>query len=498
MAQTSWDFLIEDDKPWTLSIQTLVHRPKSPVIVQSVNPPPRLKAESREQVVLRHTQTSTAESKPDKAKTKKKDENERQRSRSPHRGEAAEEGDTQVEETTTMEVDQVGASGISTAVASVSPLWDPSAAVEAGWQELDLGGCGDCLFRCLAAHKLLEESKEATPAATKTPAALLRTDALKHIRKHRQRFETFWAPSPNAAAEGKPATFDQWLEKAAMQSTYGNGVFLQALSERMGSAFVVWKKQTNENNETIQERFVIAPRFDSAGVACKAPSGWNITLLLENKHYKLLTKPKEASVPRSWLKETVTTLISLDGGSPTKEVQLVPSPPGSSPRQPRSPMSSVPTPSVRTQHGLVSSTRRPVSARPKVAQSRNGSSRQCSWAQPPLSCAPSVPSVHTQVSGSSQVGRRCPPCPSPGRSVATPSVHSQGSAVSSVPCAVARRLTCKTPPSKVLWQDSSDVSIPTPSVRSLPSDFSVGLQVPDPPPHSLPVQPKGNWGETQT
>ena len=57
-------------------------------------------------------------------------------------------------------------------------------------------------------------------------AAWLRSETVSHLRKHQSRF-----------AEATTEPFDKFLEKAASPSYWINGVLIQALSEKIESAY---------------------------------------------------------------------------------------------------------------------------------------------------------------------------------------------------------------------------------------------------------------------
>ena len=78
-------------------------------------------------------------------------------------------------------------------------------------------------------------------------------------------FSKLLGPPPKAANPDPPPTFEGWLKTAGKQTTYANGVLLQALAERLGSVLIIWRKTA-----TSWERYAVAGRFGSNGLASKA------------------------------------------------------------------------------------------------------------------------------------------------------------------------------------------------------------------------------------
>ena len=270
-----------------------------------------------------------------------------------------------------------------------SPPADVDDALLQGWSEEDYGGNGDCVFRAIKAHIALESGQpKLDEAQAKSQGALLRAEALQHIRKHADRFENYWAPPAKALTQDPPPTFQGWLKKAGKQSTYyANGVFLQALAERLDSILIIWRKTANS-----WERYTVAGRFGSNGIACKSTEGHIINLCLKNEHYTLLRKPAEGTVPEAWLREPVSTIVDLTGGGgggDSREVSGFSSSPFSA--QSLSRLSLPPSPSLHT-----------LPACSDLADSD-------------LCRDPVTPSVHSRASVDPRPGLKHPP--------PTPSVH---------------------------------------------------------------------------
>ena len=67
-----------------------------------------------------------------------------------------------------------------------------------GWTEVDLKGNGDCAFRCIAAAREFFDSGEVlSQTESKNKGALVRVDAVSHMRRHLERY------LPNFAAVDK-------------------------------------------------------------------------------------------------------------------------------------------------------------------------------------------------------------------------------------------------------------------------------------------------------
>lgn len=304
----------------------------------------------------------------------------RDRSRSPKGGDevapTALDGVSQTQNETT---DAVNDQQAPTKKLRLTEPGDPAEAVENfGWRRWDQGGNGDCFFR--SASVFIDGKLSTQPQATDSQkkASWIRAQTCQHIKKHSKRFGELFECKQQ---------FDDWVKKAANQTSWADGRTIQAATEKLGCPVVIWNKEGNTYT-----RFVVAPRF-SRGFACGSDNCTPICVLLESKHYVALVPPPKSSVPKNWLRETPDVIIDLSGGgrrallsSSTQSVEAAGN-------------SSVPfpsTPSVRSLAGSVAS----------VACS--GEKQRCAASLPsPTSVselgAPDVllgtPSAHSLVSG---------------------------------------------------------------------------------------------------
>ncbi|CAE7291950.1 JNK [Symbiodinium sp. CCMP2592] len=200
--------------------------------------------------------------------------------------------------------DEAGASGKAAAApasahAGFAPPADPSDALERNWKRIDYGGVGDCFFRACAGVRAAQGGELINPRQSELQGALLRAWTVQHLKNHESRFMELW--------KDKEA-FQAFKKKVSAQSTWACGSLVQALSEKVGTPIIVWESKDNE-----WTRFVVAGKFFSSGFACIAKDSHPIVLILSNKHYEALIPPSPDDVPRSWLRETPTTIVDLLG-----------------------------------------------------------------------------------------------------------------------------------------------------------------------------------------
>ena len=171
------------------------------------------------------------------------------------------------------------------------PPLDPDDAKLRGWEEVDLGGAGDCFFRCVAFLDALYSSKGRIDAKKATTEGVwFRAQAKMHAEHHADRFEALFKDEQSVKS---------WLKAAGKQATYAEGALIQASVEKTGSK-IIWRYK-----DSAWERYVLAARF-SKGRACWARKAVPHTVVLKDKHYTVLISSKEtgANIPDSWLKET--------------------------------------------------------------------------------------------------------------------------------------------------------------------------------------------------
>ena len=180
---------------------------------------------------------------------------------------------------------------------SFYPPSDPDDAIGKGWSLRDMGGEGDCFYRC-AGTATSKEPAKVTEEAARIQGRFVRVKVVEHVRKHHKRFSEIF---PN---EDK---FQGWCEETVKSGTWVEGTALQAFSEKYGLPVIIWSHKTN-----VWTRMVVAPRF-SSGVACAAKDSVPLCLQLKDQHYQILVPPDQGKVPSNWLKETPNVVIDLRG-----------------------------------------------------------------------------------------------------------------------------------------------------------------------------------------
>ena len=324
-----WAYEIQDDEEESWTLRLHVTFGQGGPAVTSVRVPPPSRRQAQREPKSADTESPPSSDRKDKSQASALPARDsggkgRDRSRSPPPKVDA-KADTEEEAApTALDADMAG-SGPTEAPAAQQYLAfpyprDPAEAVERQWQYEDWGGCGDCFFRCMAAH-LAENTTALTKDQVKRDGSWLRLQTIQHISspKHRQRFSALFATSQK---------FESWLSEAGEITTYANGTIIQGLAERVGLPVVIWRRTHGDKSEQAGaqptwQRYVLAPKF-SAGVACSAKDRTPIAVKLETKdgvpHYTLIRPPSEASIPPTWLKETSQTTVDLTGAGSAEEL----------------------------------------------------------------------------------------------------------------------------------------------------------------------------------
>ena len=152
---------------------------------------------------------------------------------------------------------------------TMQPPQDPAEAIGQHWRRYDAGGSGDCFFRAVAAAReaarqtqvkspLSQDEARNKGAWIRSQAVRIRSQAVKHLEKHRSRFRESWAPASDLGT-----CFEQWLENIAQQSHWASDYLIQATCEKLGCPIVVWKKQGQE-----WKRFCFAARYQRGVALC--------------------------------------------------------------------------------------------------------------------------------------------------------------------------------------------------------------------------------------
>ena len=193
-----------------------------------------------------------------------------------------------------------------------------------GWTEVDLKGNGDCTFRCIAAaREFFDSEKVLSQTESKNKGALVRVDAVSHMRRHLERYLPNFAVDrdiPPEAPALDPATikgnFEKWLQQLECPQAWADGLVLLACAVRYGQPIIVWYFHTEGNH---WKRVTIAPDFH-AGFARIAKKTQPITLLLKNEHFTWFKPPAGLDVKivkRSWMRESaIPDRKVLQGAAP--------------------------------------------------------------------------------------------------------------------------------------------------------------------------------------
>eukprot|EP00438_Fugacium_kawagutii_P032616 Skav233161 [mRNA] locus=scaffold1669:495717:501543:+ [translate_table: standard] len=278
------------------------------------DPAVRVAAASAQQRATEENAVTTATEDPSKVQAAapaeardSKDKDERGRSRSRGRDATAL---TQIDPGSQMEQDQEGDSSTAaleetkTKKQKVGEPIDPADAVQNfKWREWDQGGSGDCFYRSCSLF-LKDFHAQPDRERSRQEGAWLRSETVKHIRKHSGRFQELFQNFEEYKA---------WQTKCGNASTWAEGKAIQACSEKIGRPVVVWEKKQDSDGVITYNRFVLAPRF-SRGFACSADDKV-ICVILCDKHYTALLPPRDSKFPASWLRETPGVVIQLDGGT---------------------------------------------------------------------------------------------------------------------------------------------------------------------------------------
>lgn len=201
-----------------------------------------------------------------------------------------------------------------------------------GWDRRDLGGAGDCGWRCLAASTKWWAGEDLDAEPSKAKGALIKTQTISHIRKHFDRYASFIKPdaddSPDAKTIPPSQRVEEFLKKVALPETWIDG----------------------KRNQTWQ-RCCLAPAWKQGRPKC-ASNKEPVVLILEGGHYTWFAPQKNTKVPEAWLRE-----------SAIPEPQVLA---GAAPKRSKSNATSEATPSV---HTMMSKSKNTPSLHTMVGQS---------------------------------------------------------------------------------------------------------------------------------
>ncbi|CAE7323649.1 L96, partial [Symbiodinium microadriaticum] len=202
-------------------------------------------------------------------------------------------------------------------------------ALRSGWVRMDQKGDGDCAFRCVAAARHFNATREAlSEDISRREGGLIRGQAVGHIRTHEDTYLPYFAKDrdhdpadPDPSQRGIAQTFHEWLQQMATPNCWADGLTLQGIASKLGFALVIWAKTP----EKTWKRVCLAQSFGrdrgSGRFAQMAKDQQPIVLLLEDSHYTWLRpEAPDTTVPRQWLRESVVPeRLALAGGGDQAE-----------------------------------------------------------------------------------------------------------------------------------------------------------------------------------
>ena len=410
--QAHWSFLVQDDVPWHINVQAWAARTKANIAVQIKGPSLKrshgeLKAGPLEGP--KPPNGSQPADLPRRGRTATRQQSsgltEKERSRSQHGEGKSTNGSqeprlkqtrsqvapTQLDPSSPADVEMKDgeAKVTETKVTVGAPsLIDAAEAQKAGWSQVDLGGCGDCFFRAAAgAQAWNSKAQLLTSEAAKSKGAWLRNLTVKHLKKEKQRYSKVWVPPESGPLAG--LDFDAWLDEAAKQATFANGIIIQAFTEISGCPVIIWHDKTH-TKQKVWDRLTLAGRFSTQGLACSSKEGSPLVLLLKDKHYTMLQQPQDQSIPKNWLKDSGTSIIDVDleGAGKASSCGSLAAPSLHSFVSPASSSSCHPAPPLQP-CAQVSEVVSPRSSRSLSARARSLPSAPASSVAPPSLCSPS-------------------------------------------------------------------------------------------------------------
>ena len=193
-----------------------------------------------------------------------------------------------------------------------------------GWSIQDLGGTGDCAFRCVAAGIASAQGKALTSEQVTLEASRLRLLAVGYLNKHHVQFAPLFVVDSEDkpewwGGESTPQTFEAYTAMLAKRQVWADGMALQALAERLGRPLIVWRWRQSgpQDKHPCWQRCVLAPWIEE-GIAQSAKKADPVVLLLRDNHYKLATSSQPC--PQAWLYATdPKPSQELRGGGSCKE-----------------------------------------------------------------------------------------------------------------------------------------------------------------------------------
>ena len=182
-----------------------------------------------------------------------------------------------------------------------------------GYEFLDVGGDGDCAFRCAAVSYALQDGRgvSETTSIAKNLGATLRAQVASHLQKYNHFESTFEVdPRWNEKLEGGPvpSSYKEWVQACSRPKRWVDGPGLVTISTRLSRDVVIWKW----TNDRWEKQIVIHPLAAHPRSAEQAHAHPPIPLFLKDGHYRTL-KPDSAPFPKEW--KAQPTGIIWDAGN---------------------------------------------------------------------------------------------------------------------------------------------------------------------------------------
>ena len=179
--------------------------------------------------------------------------------------------------------------------------------ISRGWERKNVGGTGDCGWRSLAAAIAWNQDEVLDESLATSRGALLKTQAISYMRKHRDDFAPFLKKDKDSSPSEKPEKpedvnkrVDAFLAEAALPQTWICGATLLAAAKKQGIPIIIWYRTKETEAWT---RCCLAPAWKDGKPKC-ASNEKPVTLVLEEQHYTWLAKPKSQNIPDAWLRES--------------------------------------------------------------------------------------------------------------------------------------------------------------------------------------------------
>ncbi|CAL1169802.1 unnamed protein product [Cladocopium goreaui] len=253
-------------------------------------------------------QTANTRGRPAKRQAKEPDERHRSRSAA----EKPEKGDEnkdpmEVEKTQLDSQTQPEAIDKQSSKPTSQSLGNLTDALTQNWTLADQGGCGDCGYRALIDNFHYQTTGETlSKEECIKNANLFRTEVVRHVRKHQDRYE-------NHVRGGKEA-FPAFCDNALKQTHWICGLLLQAAAEVKSCCIVVW----NQKDEVL-ERFTFAPEWSPQGMPRMKKEAPILVVYRNDKHYQSVRPPQDqdgmTKVPKHWARETAKPEAEALGGA---------------------------------------------------------------------------------------------------------------------------------------------------------------------------------------